>query len=61
MFAYGDTSRAPVPETVDVLEALTVLFVRKVVTRALDHVRTASLTLLVADRACRAVQRRGVT
>lgn len=39
MFAYGDTSRNPIPETVDVLEALTVLFVRKTVTRALDHVR----------------------
>jgi hypothetical protein len=42
MFAYGDTSRTPVPETVDALEALAILFVRSIISKAFENVRQRS-------------------
>jgi hypothetical protein len=39
MFAYGDTSRTPVPETADALEAVAIAFVRRVITKAFELVR----------------------
>lgn len=40
MVAYGESTARPVPETVDALEGVTIEFVRNVINRALDHVRT---------------------
>jgi Transcription initiation factor IID, 18kD subunit len=40
MYGFGDSTSNPVPETVDAVEAIAVNFIKDLLTKCLEHVRT---------------------